>query len=189
MKPRNRNNNKIALAITLCICSSLAPQAAISMPEKIQDESNLTHTPSLSSLSSEDMIHLFGKKSGGAAHSQIAYITEEEMHRTEGKNPAVVAAAAYTGIAFLGGGAASITNDLVNDQSINWSNAFAAATGAAWIAGSQALLTASGVGGIAANATATVIGIAAGAATLNGINQLSNSSSGGGHGSNCNGCH
>ncbi|MBS3935870.1 MAG: hypothetical protein KGZ43_06830 [Sulfuritalea sp.] len=188
MKSTNRSARRIALAVCLPVSAGLLPQTAIPMPTELQVDAALNHYQGSSSLSAEDMIHLFGNGANGSTHLRIASLTEEKMLATEGKNPVAVIAAVATGAAFLTGGAASIGMDVLNGQSVNWNNAIASATGGAWTAGSAALMTVSGVGPITTVALSPLIGGGSLLATLNGLNSLSNSWGGGGAG-DCNSCH
>lgn len=188
MKFTNRNARKISFSISMCIATSLVPVTAISKSTVVGGDVGLSHANGWSTLSDEDMAHLFGETATESTHFQIAMLAEEEMLSTKGKNPVVVVAAVATGAAFVAGGAVSVGTDLINGQSVNWNNAMAAATGSAWTTGSAVLMTASGVGPIATVTLSPLIGGVSGLATLNGLNSLSSSGGGGGAG-NCNNCH
>lgn len=104
MKFTSRNTRKIALAVSLCISTSLAPQAAISMPAEMQGTAALGHSHGSSALSTEDMVHLFGNKANGSENSRFAYMTEKDMQQTEGKAGPVdaIAGATLGGLSYLG---------------------------------------------------------------------------------------
>jgi len=86
MKSTNRNARRIALAVCLSV-SGLLPQTAIPMPTETQGKAvaSPAHAHGWETLSPADRAYLFGAHTHGAAQPRMAYMTEEEMQRTEGK--------------------------------------------------------------------------------------------------------